>query len=249
MTNGWECATIDMTDRCSFLVTGHGVPVATRPASLREEVTSGQLCDGSRPDRHFGSDSLLIRSPRWPGRRRPRHPARTRHDRSEQPGGDEQSVTSGSSAPHLRTSVSSHQPRYAGDTVQKETHLGPLRHLHRPFLCSGRRGGVVRVHDLSRTKSLPGVEGAGQAEAQLGQAVVCLLKFPADDAQFADGGRTEPARTRVHGAPALRLDVAADERGQRRVGVGTFQGSHLVVPGGAARRRPQVCRLGAGWLS
>src|SRR5215208_2599371 len=49
MTNGWVCATIDMGDRRSFLVTGHGVPVTKRPASVREEVTSGHICDGPRP--------------------------------------------------------------------------------------------------------------------------------------------------------------------------------------------------------
>src|SRR5215203_4648072 len=74
MTNGWVCATIDMGDRRSFLVTGHGVSVTKRPAPVREEVTSGHICDGPRPN---GSGSLLIRSPRWAGRRRPRSPTRT----------------------------------------------------------------------------------------------------------------------------------------------------------------------------
>src|SRR5215217_8732000 len=74
MTNGWVCATIDMGDRRSFLVVGHGVPVAKRPPPFREEVTSGHICDGPRP---LGSGSLLIRSPRWAGRRRPRSPTWT----------------------------------------------------------------------------------------------------------------------------------------------------------------------------
>jgi hypothetical protein len=51
MTNGWVCATIDMGDRRSFLVVGHGVPVAKRPAPVREEVTSGHICSGANlPD-------------------------------------------------------------------------------------------------------------------------------------------------------------------------------------------------------
>jgi hypothetical protein len=38
---------------------------ATRPALIREEVTSGQHCEGSQP--FAGLDKLLIKPPTWAG--------------------------------------------------------------------------------------------------------------------------------------------------------------------------------------
>src|SRR5660398_300734 len=57
-------------DRRSFLQMDM-VTVAKRPAPVREEITSGRICDEPRP---AGSGSLLMRPPRWAGRCRPHRP-------------------------------------------------------------------------------------------------------------------------------------------------------------------------------
>src|SRR5215213_11976000 len=49
MTNGWVCAPSTWVIDVPYLVVGHGVPVTKRPAPVREEVTSGHICDGPRP--------------------------------------------------------------------------------------------------------------------------------------------------------------------------------------------------------
>lgn len=64
MTNGRVCATMAMAIDAPLLMMDM-VTVAERPALVREEVTSGRICDEPRP---AGSGSLLMRSPRWVGR-------------------------------------------------------------------------------------------------------------------------------------------------------------------------------------
>ncbi|MFB9070396.1 hypothetical protein ACFFX0_32410 [Citricoccus parietis] len=49
MTNGRVCATIAMAIDAPLFETDM-VTVAKRPARVREEVTSGRICDGPRPE-------------------------------------------------------------------------------------------------------------------------------------------------------------------------------------------------------
>src|SRR5690606_39561627 len=49
MTNGRSCATIDIVIDGPLFVTGWDAAVAGGPAPVRVEVTSGHICDVSRP--------------------------------------------------------------------------------------------------------------------------------------------------------------------------------------------------------